>query len=242
VWSFNSCGREVKDESASFTSSTDARRESFTRNAAMCPSVTLTRGTCALTANGERSFDANALRRVLGLRSTWFSVGVLSLSGPPSAVTYGSSTRLNGVARGVGGVTLQQQVSGSWQPLGAVKAASDGALAVAVAPKVTTVYRLAASKITAGAARVPVAPVVRLVAPRAPTELSGKVRPILAGTAVAIQRQQGTGWATVAHATLDARGLFHAQMQLTSGTYRARVPAGHGLVAGVSAVLQVTTP
>jgi stage II sporulation protein D len=196
----------------------------------------------ALTASGERSFDANALRRALGLRSTWFSVGVLSLSGPPSAVTYGSSTRLNGVARGVGGVTLQQQVSGSWQPLGAVKAASDGALAVAVAPKVTTVYRLAASKITAGAARVPVAPVVRLVAPRAPTELSGKVRPILAGTAVAIQRQQGTGWATVAHATLDARGLFHAQMQLTSGTYRARVPAGHGLVAGVSAVLQVTTP
>jgi hypothetical protein len=157
-------------------------------------------------------------------------------------VAYGSSTHLSGVARGVGAVTLEQQANGSWQSIGAMKPASDGALTVAVAPRVTTVYRLATKKIAAGSVRVPVAPVVRLVPPRAPTELGGRVRPILPGTAVAIQRQQGAGWATVGHTTLDAHGTFRAQLQLTTGTYRARVSAGHGLVAGVSAVLQVTTP
>ena len=111
-----------------------------------------------------------------------------------------------------------------------------------VAPKVTTVYRLAAGKIAAAAARVPVAPVVRLSIPRTQTELHGTVRPAIAGTPVAIQRQQGPGWATVARAPAEASGTFAARLALTSGTYRARVPAGHGLVAGVSAVLQVTTP
>ena len=106
----------------------------------------------------------------------------------------------------------------------------------------TTSYRLATNKIAAAPARVAVAPVVRLVPPRTPTELRGTVRPAVPGTAVSIQRQQGSGWAVVARATLDAHGVFQAPLQLTSGTYRARVPAAHGLVAGVSAVLQVTTP
>jgi stage II sporulation protein D len=194
-----------------------------------------------VTANGDRSFDANALRRLLGLRSTWFTVGVLSLSGPGSAVAYGSSTRLSGVARGVGGVVLEQQVGVSWQALGAVKPSGDGSLTVSVAPKQTTDYRLATTKIAAATARVPVAPVVRLLTPRTPTELRGTVRPALAGTPVAIQRQQGTKWSTVARATVDAGGRFDVRLQLASGTYRARVPAGHGLVAGVSAILQVTT-
>jgi stage II sporulation protein D len=195
----------------------------------------------ALTASGQRSFAASALRRLLGLKSTWFTVGVLSLSAPGSALAYGSSTKLSGVARGVGGVVLEQHVNGSWQALGGVKPAGDGSLAVSVAPKVTTVYRLATTKIAAAVARVPVAPVVRLLTPRAPTELRGTVRPVLAGTPVSIQRQQTTRWVTVAHAPVDAAGRFDAHLQLVSGTYRARVPAGHGLVAGASALLQVTT-
>jgi stage II sporulation protein D len=195
----------------------------------------------AVTGNGERSFDGNSLRRLLGLRSTWFTVGVLSLSGPGTAVAYGSSTRLSGVARAVGGVVLEQRVKGSWQELGGVRTTSDGSLAVTVAPKVTTVYRLATGKIAAAAARVPVAPVVRLLTPRTPTELRGRVRPLLMGTPVGIQRQQGTRWVTVARAPVGAAGTFDARLQLTSGTYRARVPAGHGLVSGVSAILQVTT-
>jgi hypothetical protein len=148
---------------------------------------------------------------------------------------------LNGVVRGVGGVQLEARVNGAWQPLAPVKPATDGSIAVAVAPKVTTTYRLATTKIAAAAARVPVAWLARLVPPRTPTELRGTVRPAVAGTPVAIQRQQGTRWVTVARTTVDDAGAFDAQLQLTTGTYRARVPAGHALVTGVSAVLQVAT-
>jgi stage II sporulation protein D len=195
----------------------------------------------AITANGERSLDGTSLRRILGLRSTWFSVGVLSLSAPAGAVPYGTTARLSGVARGLGGVTLQRRTGDAWQAVGQLKPAADGSVTVAVSPKATTLYRLATSKVTAATARVAVSPLVRLIPPRTPTELHGTVRPVMQGATVAIQRQQGTRWATVARATVDAAGAFSTQLQLTSGTYRARVAAGHGLVAGVSQVLQVTT-
>jgi 5-hydroxyisourate hydrolase-like protein (transthyretin family) len=62
----------------------------------------------------------------------------------------------------------------------------------------------------------------------------------LAGASVAIQRQEGSSWTTVARTTTDTAGAFAAQLQLTAGTYRARVAPGHGLVAGVSPVLAVS--
>jgi stage II sporulation protein D len=195
----------------------------------------------AVTGTGERSFNATALRKLLGLRSTWFSVGVMSLTGPGGAVTYGSATRLTGVARGLGGVALQQRAAGTWTPVGAVTAAADGSLKVAVRPTVTTQYRLVSGKVTGSAARVAVAPLVRLTTPRTQTELRGVVRPAVDGAPVVVQRLQGNVWTPVARATVDASGIFVAQLQLTAGTYRARVAPGHGLVPGVSPVLQVST-
>jgi hypothetical protein len=67
------------------------------------------------------------------------------------------------------------------------------------------------------------------------------MRPAIAGAAASIQRQNGTTWVTVARATVDASGYFDAQLQLTDGTYRARVVARHGLVPGISPVLQVSS-
>jgi hypothetical protein len=58
---------------------------------------------------------------------------------------------------------------------------------------------------------------------------------------VLIQREEGSGWATVARATVDAGGSFLAKLQLTTGVYRARVGSGQGFVAGTSPVLQVST-
>jgi stage II sporulation protein D len=194
------------------------------------------------TARGERSFEASPLRRLLGLQSTWFTVGVLSLSPPSAPVTYGSSARLTGVMRGIAPVTLQQRSGGAWQDVGEVSAGKDGMLNVAVKPTVTTVYRLATGRVTAGRARVAVAARVRLYAPRVQTELRGFVRPISAGAPVVVQRQDGTKWRTVARAGVDGSGIFVASLQLTAGTYRARVAPGHGLVPGVSPVLQVSTP
>jgi 5-hydroxyisourate hydrolase-like protein (transthyretin family) len=194
----------------------------------------------AVTAAGEKSIDGAKLKTALGLRSTWFSVGVLSLTPPASPIVYGSTTRLTGVARGVRPVELQQRTNGAWESVTGVKAAKDGSINVAVKPAVTTQYRLATGKVAAAAARVAVAPLVRLTPPRTPRELLGLMRPVIPGATVAIQRQQGTAWTTVATASVDDAGRFDAQLQLVAGTYRARVAPGHGLVAGVSPVLLVS--
>src|SRR5207302_736174 len=112
---------------------------------------------------------------------------------------------------------------------------------VAVRPSATTDYRIISDKVNGFPAHVSVAPLVRLVPTQTPTELRGSMRPAIAGAAVSIQRLEGTKWAAVARTTVDASGAFDVHLQLTTGTYRARVVAGHGLVPGVSAVLQVTT-
>jgi hypothetical protein len=183
------------------------------------------------------------LRRRLGLRSTWFSVGVLSLSAPGITVTYGSRARLTGTARGLADAVLQQRSSGDWQEIAAVTAGKDGALSVVVKPTTTTQYRLASGKVLAAAVRVPVAPLVRFYPVRTQDQLRGYVRPTaLEGTTVFIQRQDGTRWVTLTRAVVDAEGDFLAKLQLTTGVYRARAAAGHGFVAGNSPVLQVSTP
>ena len=125
--------------------------------------------------------------------------------------------------------------------MGTVTPGADGTLGIPVRPTATTYYRLTSGKISAASARVRVAPLVRLVLPQTPSELRGSMRPAIAGAAVFIQRQVGTKWPTVARTTVDSAGAFDVQLQLTSGTYRARIVPGHGLAVGFSAVLQVTT-
>jgi stage II sporulation protein D len=193
-------------------------------------------------STGSVSVPGGDLRRRLGLRSTWFSVGVLSLSAPPQAVVYGNRARLTGIARGLPQTVLQQLDQGEWQEVGAVKADDSGVVSVVVKPPLTTRYRLVSGKVAAPSVRVAVASLVRIFPARTPDQLRGYVRPrTLAGSTVVIQRQEGSGWATVARTTVDENGNFLAKLQLTTGVYRARVGSGHGFVAGTSPVLQVST-
>jgi SpoIID/LytB domain protein len=183
------------------------------------------------------------LRRRLGLRSTWFSLGVLSLSAPTITVTYGSRARLTGTARGMSEATLEQRAGGAWEQVGAVAAGKAGALSVVVKPAATTQYRLTSGKVAAAAVRVPVAPLLRFYPVRLQDQLRGYVRPVaLQGSTVFIQRQDGTRWVTLARSTVDAQGDFLAKLELTSGVYRARAASGRGFVAGNSPVLQVSAP
>jgi stage II sporulation protein D len=199
----------------------------------------------SLTVVGTKSsvsISGGDLRRRLGLRSTWFSVGVLSLTAPSVAVVYGSRARLTGVARGLPSTVLQQRDGTDWQEIGAVKADAAGALSVIVKPTTTTQYRLASGKVAAPPVRVPVAPLVRLAPARTPDQLRGYVRPVsLAGSTVYIQRQDGSRWVTLVRTTVDDAGAFVVKLQLTTGVYRAFVGSGHGFVAGASPVLQVST-
>src|SRR5207302_10357191 len=56
---------------------------------------------------GTVAIPGTQLRQRLGVRSTWFTVGVLSLSAPTIPVVYGSRARLTGVARGLQDAQLE---------------------------------------------------------------------------------------------------------------------------------------
>jgi len=197
----------------------------------------------AIGTKGTLAVPGAVLRTKMGLRSTWFSVGVLSLAGPTQTVVFGGRAKLIGVARGLTQAVLQQRQAGTWTDVSSVKADKDGAVSVLVKPSVTTQYRLASGKVLAASVRVPVAPLTRFYPVRTQTQLRGYVRPgSLAGTTVLIQKQQGAAWPTVAQTTVAANGDFVAALQLTTGIYRARVNSGHGFVVGFSPVVQVTTP
>src|SRR5205085_238392 len=73
----------------------------------------------------------------------------------------------------------------------------------------------------------------------AATDLRGLVRPVLAGARVDVQRLDGAVWRTVKQVQVDPNGDFDAPLQLTSGSYRARVVPGRGFVPGTTRVLEV---
>ena len=115
------------------------------------------RGTTATASVGGA-----AARSALGLRSTWFSVGVLSLQPPaPNApVPAGTRVVLSGVVRGVRDVVVQQRTQGMpWKQLKPVTpAVGSGAIRLAVRPSMTTDYRLATARDAAAFVRIRVEP------------------------------------------------------------------------------------
>ena len=190
---------------------------------------------------GEASLRGGDVRRELGLRSTWFRVGVMQLAAPAKPLAYGLVGKLTGLARGVGRPVLEQLVGSSWRTVAAVQPQANGTFTVAVRPTTSGQYRLNASSARTAITRVGVAPRIALSPVIDPMELRGTVRPVLAGAAVEVQRQNSGGlWQTVGRATINARGEFAATMHVPPGSYRARVPApGRGLVAGTSSTLVV---
>jgi stage II sporulation protein D len=101
-----------------------------------------------------------AVAGALNLRSTWFSVGVLSLR-PPSpngAVGPGATVTLTGTVRGVRNVVLQARPAhGAWASLEPVTPdPSTGAISIDVTPTVTTDYRLATTADAAASIRITV--------------------------------------------------------------------------------------
>jgi SpoIID/LytB domain protein len=95
-------------------------------------------------ATGETQITGGDSRFRLGLRSTWYRVGMLALAKPSTPVAPGGQLTLNGIARGLSGVTLEQRAAGAgWQSLAKVKPGVGGAFAIVVKPEAATLYRLA---------------------------------------------------------------------------------------------------
>ncbi len=185
---------------------------------------------------------AATLRGLLGLRSTWFTVGVLSLGASETPVVYGSTVDLSGVARGVTAPTLQGRVTGgAWQPVGAVAPDGTGAFQLTETPTVGTDYRLVAGKATGPPLHVGVAPLVSLADLPDSAGVSGTVQPLLMGATVGLQQQVGTSWMTVTTAMVDESGAFQALLPLQAGAvYRARVAPGQGFAVGFSEPLSAS--
>jgi stage II sporulation protein D len=120
------------------------------------PAIGHARAIVVTGRNGDVTVSASDVRRALGLRSTWMSVGVLALARPGGAAAAGNSVTLTGRATRVQSPVLEQRVAagGTWEPGPALALRPDGTFAVAVAPSVTTQYRLSAGTIRSAVLRV----------------------------------------------------------------------------------------
>jgi SpoIID/LytB domain protein len=187
--------------------------------------------------DGRVSVTGPNLRTMLGLRSTFFTVGRLSLAPPPAEpVVFGATTELDGFAGGLDSVVLEGRTgAGAWLPVAQVKPDAAGAFSLLVSPQATTQYRLAAGTLHVGLVSVTVEPAVD--AAIAVNAVNGSVKPPIPGAAVQVQRQQGTAWTTVANGKTDAAGAFALSATFAPGSYRVRCTLGRGLAPGVSPLL-----
>ena len=183
---------------------------------------------------GSHRVDGDAVREALGLASTWFDVGELSLVASRPQITYGGKVALALRADGLGRAKLQRRIgAGRWKTLASV----DGTDHVTVEPQSDTLYRLSAGKTTGPVVAIGVAPTVTLD-PVAVRELAGVVEPVSRGP-VTVSRRVAGGWKVVAHPQIDPQGHFSAPLLLRRGTYRVEI-ASDGRYAATSSGLTVT--
>ncbi|MGH2970713.1 MAG: SpoIID/LytB domain-containing protein [Gaiellaceae bacterium] len=190
-------------------------------------------------STSAQSFGGGTVSGALGLRSTWFSVSMMSLQqpAPVAPVPFGSSVTLTGLVRGIAGVSLEQRAfGGSWSLVGPVTPAVDGSLLLPEAPLVTTDYRLATPTAAVGYVRVRIAPLVQLSTP-APGLVAGTVQPVLPGVPVEIDVQNtDLSWTPLATGTVAPDGTFSVPIDVPAGTtYRIVVTPGQGFAAGMTA-------
>lgn len=117
------------------------------------------RSIVATGRNGDVTLAASDVRRALGLRSTWMSVGALSLSRPAGVVAPDASVTISGRATKVQKPVLEQRAgtAAAWQPGPSLSLQPDGTFMVDVAPTQTTQYRLSSGTIKSGVLQVVVA-------------------------------------------------------------------------------------
>lgn len=189
---------------------------------------------------GTTAVTGGSAAAALDLRSTWFSVGVLSLQPPlPNRpVPYGTAVTLTGVARAAGPATVETRSRGvPWTQLTTVTPApKTGAFSLQVTPQAMTDYRLATAADATAFVRIRVAPLVAISA-ASPSSISGSARPALPGATVLVQQPAvGSGkWTTVARGAVGADGSFTVAASLQPGSVRVVVAPGNGWWPGVSA-------
>jgi stage II sporulation protein D len=185
----------------------------------------------AVGDQGQVSLTGAKVQSALGLRSTWFDVGVLALDPlPKTTIPYGTRLALTGIARNLGDVQLESRVPGetSWTPVGPVTPDPDGSVSIPITADAPIEYHLATGGVGSAVSTLLVAPAVKVSVPKARTLVKGRVDPLLPGAALQVQQQGADAkWTTIARSTVGADGKYVVPIQLKAGTYRVRVAAGH---------------
>lgn len=192
---------------------------------------------------GERTFTGAGLRTALGLRSTWFSVGVLALDPLPAAkITYSTAFKLTGLGRNLDDLRLEQRAAGTsaWTTNSNVDAAADGSFSIAIKAAAPAEYRVTSGTVSTPSTKLVVAPRVSLKVTADLAGFKGAVRPVMPGIVVQLQQQSDSGrWTTIAKTTATSTGRFAIAPSVVAGVYRARVVAGHGWAVGASGKVTV---
>lgn len=181
--------------------------------------------------SGATTISGGDLRSILGLRSTWFSIGVLRLSGG-GVIDKGQAKRLGALERNLGNVTLQRRNgSGQWVDVRAI----EGAVNVSVRPARTTLFRLRSPAATTAPVKVIVRSAPRFTSGQSAGALTGSATP---GDVVQIQRRgPEENWVTIAVALAHEDGSWRAMLHVAPGEYRVYVASsGH---VGTSPTLTV---
>jgi stage II sporulation protein D len=173
--------------------------------------------------SGATSITGADLRSMLGLRSTWFSIGVLRLSGGGS-IEEGEARTLRALTRNLANVTLQRRTgSGQWVDVREIQ----GRVNVTVRPAATAFFRLRSPAATTAPVRVVVETAPRFLASQSAGALRGTATP---GDVVQIQRPAATGdWVTTAVALAHEDGTWRTMLALERGEYRAYVASAGGV-------------
>jgi SpoIID/LytB domain protein len=193
----------------------------------------------AIGEDGERTLSGSDVRTALGLRSTWFSIGVLALDPlPAKTLTFGTPFTLTGLGRSLPDLLLEQRApdTSAWTVNRSVDTAADGSFSVPVKAAAPEEYRVVSGTVATPSTKLLVAPRLSMKESADLTSLKGTVRPSLPGVSVQLQHQNAaTGrWTTVAKAAATRAGRFAATPSVLSGVYRARVVPGHGWAVGLS--------
>jgi stage II sporulation protein D len=191
----------------------------------------------AMGETGEKVMSGAEVRTALGLRSTWFSVGVLALDPlPATTVTYGAPFALTGLGRALPDLRLEQRTPGAsdWVMNRTVDIDDDGSFSIAVKAAAPEEFRVTSGTIATPSTTLVVAPRVALKVSADLTTLKGAVQPSLPGTPVQIQQQKAGRWGTIAKVDASRGGRFSFTPNLLGGVYRARVIAGNGWAVGLS--------
>ena len=191
----------------------------------------------AIGETGEKIMSGAEVRTALGLRSTWFSVGVLALDPlPATTLNYGASFALTGLGRALPDLRLEQRTPGTsdWVMNRTVDIDDDGSFSIAVKAVAPEEFRVTSGTIATPSTKLVVAPRLALKVSADLTTLKGAVRPSLPGTPVQIQQQKAGRWGTIAEVDASRGGRFSFTPNLLGGVYRARVIAGNDWAVGLS--------